>query len=227
MWGEATMESPPLLPPPEPHRGHPPSRVGRYLVAARGSQARSQPPLVRPPRLGRGLESEPRHGHGQGRPRAAHRQPLLVPASYGVQRTFGPTLGHSTSLYEHDAAGATYECGTQAWFYPFVEAAVATLALVGAGAYTWREQRFGVALGEHYWRRRGRFFADVDLHTAVGNMAALAVGTGAVCAIGVAALLPLYLNSGSRYSCQVRPMASPDAPPALTLAASSDAPHAP
>ena len=103
-------------------------------------------------------------------------------------------LGHSTSLYEHDAAGATYECGTQAWYYPFVEAAVATLALVGAGAYTWREQRFGVALGEHYWRRRGRFFADVDLHTAVGNMAALAAGTGAVCAIGVAALLPLYLN---------------------------------
>ena len=142
------------------------------------------------------------------------------PPASGFSAIFGPTLGHSTSLYEHDAAGATYECGSQAWYYPFVEAAVATLALVGAGAYTWREQRFGVALGEHYWCRRGRFFADVDLLAAVGNMEALTVGTGAVCAIGVAALLPLYLRSGSRYSCQVRPMTSPDAPRALTPAPS-------
>ena len=40
--------------------------------------------------------------------------------------------------------------------------------------------------------------------------------TGAVCAIGVAALLPLYLNSGSRYSCQVPPVTSPVTPHAAS-----------
>ena len=68
------------------------------------------------------------------------------PPTHGIHTIFGPTLGRVTPLYELDVAGATYQCGTQAWYWPIVESCLATISLVAAAAYTWREQRFTIAL---------------------------------------------------------------------------------
>lgn len=124
------------------------------------------------------------------------------PPALGFDVVLAPTLGHDTSLYKHDATGETYECGGQAWYYPLIESAVAILALAAALARTWRKQRFAIVLREHYWRRRGRFWADAELGTATTNLAALACSNLFVSAIAVVAMLPLYLASGSRYKCQ-------------------------
>lgn len=125
------------------------------------------------------------------------------PPTHGfLNAILAPTLGHDTSLYKHDATGGTYECGVQAWYYPLIESTVAILALAAALAHTWREQRCAIVLREQYWRRRGRFWSEVDLGTATTNLAALASSSVFVSLIAVVAMLPLYLASGSRYTCQ-------------------------
>ena len=118
------------------------------------------------------------------------------PPTHGLAVIFGPKIcRQGTSLYELDKAGATYQCGAQGWFYPCLESALSTLSLVAAAAYTWREQRFAIALQDEYWSRRSsRFWADDDLGTATANVATLGAGIVAVSVIAVVAMLPLYVR---------------------------------
>ena len=133
------------------------------------------------------------------------------PPTHGLRAIFGPTLGQDTPLYELDVAGATYQCGTQGWYYPFLESALATLSLVAAAAYTWHEQRFTNALHGEYWSRRNRrFWADDDLGAATANAAALGAVIVAVSTIAVVAMLPLYVGDRSL-------SAAPPPPPPLPL----------
>ena len=117
------------------------------------------------------------------------------PPTHGLRAIFGPTLGQDTPLYELDVAGATYQCGTQGWYYPFLESALAALSLVATVPCVWREQRFANALHGEYWSRRNRrFWADDDLGAATANAVALGAVIVAVSTIAVVAMLPLYVG---------------------------------